>query len=231
MQLQSPAKDGRVQFYESLLQSKREIQSLTKIIEHITTVFKGDQTFKQKYEDVVNSLAQHWTESTTASERANIKPLVHASSTAAKEFHIELGEFHRFKAVVNEIEIEHKASDKDSDKKQSDFEKASESTFELDAFYKLVQPHYLAAKEVLQSEEVEFVQKENYEAASDKAQELMELEKTSPEYLQKMLGAQGPIDGVVFDACDSLVEKLVNANPAVAKVLEPAYKKLRLQYM
>ena len=110
--------------------------------------------------------------------------------------------------MFKETEVEHNATGNNSGIKQGDLDSASENKFTLDSFYKLVQPHWEAAKQLLQSKEIEFVQVENYEAASEKAQELMEIEKTTPEYLQKLLDAQGPIDGVVFDACDTLVASL-----------------------
>ena len=87
----------------------------------------------------------------------------------------------------------------------------------------------------MQAEEIEFVEKEDYDSASAIATDLLYLETNTPEKIQKMLQEQGPHD-VILGACDELVANVVRGykrvclrGPTSSELvdLERAYKRMR----
>ena len=222
LQHETPTNQDRVAFYGKLVQSKKEIQSFKQIVDQISSLFKEEGHFKDKLTLMLNIFEQVWGQPLTDKERVNMTPLLQIIFNVTKESSIE----YDFNKTFGNVQMEYDAGLIDSFKEKTVAEDASQNNLTPDAFFNLVNPQWEKRKQALQAQEIELVEKEEYESASATAIDLFKLATNTPENVRKLLQEQGPSD-VILDACDELVANIVRGNPNETMDLERAYKRMR----
>ena len=222
LQHETPTNQDRVAFYSKLVQSKKEIQSFKQIVDQISLLFKEEGHIKDKLTLMLNIFEQVWGQPLTDKERVNMTPLLQIIFNVTKGLSIE----YDFNRTFGNVQMEYDVELIDSFKEKTVAEDASQNKFTPDAFFNLVNPQWEKQKKALQAQEIELVEKEDYESASAIAIDLFKLATNTPENVQKLLQEQGPSD-VILDACDELVANIVQGNPKETMDLERAYKRMR----
>ena len=222
LQHETPTNQDRVAFYGKLVQSKKEIQSFKQIVDQISSLFKEEGHFKDKLTLMLNIFEQVWGQPLTDKERVNMTPLLQIIFNVTKESSIE----YDFNKTFGNVQMEYDAGLIDSFKEKTVAEDASQNNLTPDAFFNLVNPQWEKRKQALQAQEIELVEKEEYESASATAIDLFKLATNTPENVRKLLQEQGPSE-VIHDACDELVANIVRGNPNETMDLERAYKRMR----
>ena len=222
LQHETPTNQDRVAFYGKLVQSKKEIQSFKQIVDQISLLFKEEGHIKDKLTLMLNIFEQVWGQPLTDKERVNMTPLLQIIFNVTKGLSIE----YDFNRTFGNVQMEYDVELIDSFKEQTVAEDALQNEFTPDSFFNLVNPQWEKQKNALQAQEIEFVEKEDYESASAIAIDLFKLATNAPEKFQKLLQEEGPTD-VILDACDELVANIVRGNPKETMDLERAYKRMR----
>ena len=222
LQHETPTNQDRVAFYSKLVQSKKEIQSFKQIVDQISLLFKEEGHIKDKLTLMLNIFEQVWGQPLTDKERVNMTPLLQIIFNVTKGLSIE----YDFNRTFGNVQMEYDVELIDSFKEKTVAEDALQNEFTPDSFFNLVNPQWEKQKKALQAQEIELVEKEDYESASAIAIDLFKLATNAPEKFQKLLQEEGPTD-VILDACDELVANIVRGNPKETMDLERAYKRMR----